>query len=53
MKRSRLDLDMSMGFLTTRVSKSDVEDWGKSRWRLRFVQWNLKEKIYFEATSLD
>ena len=27
MKRSRSDLDMSMGFLTKRISKSDVGNW--------------------------
>ena len=35
MKRSRPDLDTSMDFLTTRVLKSDVDDWGKLRKILR------------------
>ena len=29
MKRSRPDLDIAVSFLTTRVSKRDIDEWGK------------------------
>ena len=48
MKRSRTDLDTDMGLLMTRVSKSDVDDWGKLRRILRFVHCILKEKDVLE-----
>ena len=37
----------------TRVSKSDVDYWGKLIMILRFVHCTLKEKIFFGATNLD
>ena len=42
-----------MSFLTTRVSKSDVDDWGKFRRTLRFVPCTLKEKRAFGATNIN
>ena len=48
MKRSRPDLDTAVGFLTTRVSKSDIGDWEKLRWILRFVHFTHREKDILE-----
>ena len=53
MNRSRPDLETAVGFLTTRVSKSDVDDWEKLRKILKFVYFTLKEKRCFGETSLD
>ena len=36
MKRSTPDLYIAVGFLTTRVSKSDIDDWVKLKRVLRF-----------------
>ena len=47
-KRSRPDLEKAMGFLTTRVSKSDVDNWEKWRSILRFVHCTLKGKNILE-----
>ena len=52
-KRSTPELETAVGFLTTRVSKSDVDDWGKFRRMLRFFIAYSREKICFGATSLD
>ena len=41
-KSSRPDLDTYVSFLTTRVSKSEVEDWGNLRRVLSFVHCTLK-----------
>ena len=46
MKSSGPDLDTVMGFLMKRVSKSDVDNWGKLRSVLRFVHCNFKEKRF-------
>ena len=53
MKRSRPDLETAVGFLETRVLKSDVDDREKLRRILRFFHCNLKEKRCLGATSLD
>ena len=47
MKRSRPDVETAVGFLTMRVSKSDVDDWEKMKRILGFVHCNLKEKMFF------
>ena len=52
-KRSINNLETAIGFLTTRVLKSDVDNWGKLRRILRFVHSTLKEKICYIAASLD
>ena len=52
-KRSRPDLDTAVVFLTTRLSKSDVDEWKKLRRIFRFVHCTLKEKRSFGATSID
>ena len=52
-KRSIPDLETDVGFLTTRVLKSDVDDCEKLRMILRFVYFTLKENIYFRVTILD
>ena len=46
-KRSRHDLATSVGFLTKRVSNSDVDNWEKFRRILRFVHYTLKRKNMF------
>ena len=46
MKRSRLDLDTAVIVFTMRVSKSEVDDWGKLRSVLSFFHCTLKEKIF-------
>ena len=43
-KRSRPALETFMSFLTTIVSKSNIEGWEKTRRILRFVCFPLKEK---------
>ena len=43
MKKSRHDLEMAVGFLETKVSKSDVDKWEKPRRILWFVHYTLKE----------
>ena len=53
MKMSRLDLDIYVSFLTTRVSKSDVDHWWKLRRTLRFVHCTLKEKRAFGVTNIN
>ena len=53
MKGSIPYLDTAMGFLTTRLSKSDVDNREKLRRMMRFFHCTLKEKICFGATSID
>ena len=36
-KRARIDVDLTVSFLCTRVSRSDVNDWEKSRRLLRYL----------------
>ena len=52
-KRSRHDLATSVGFLTKRVSNSDVDNWEKFRRILRFVHYTLKRKTCSGAASID
>ena len=52
-KRSIPDLETDVGFLTTRLLKSDVDDCEKLRMILRFVYFTPKEKRYFRVTILD
>ena len=52
MKKSRHDLEMAVGFLERKVSKSDVDKWEKPRRILWFVHYTLKEKNLGE-TSLE
>ena len=52
-KRYRYNLYTAVGFLTTRLYKSDIDDWEKFRRILRFVHCIFKLKRYFGATSLD
>ena len=53
MKRPRPDLETVVDFLTTRASKSDVDDWEKLRRVLRFVHCTLEGKRAFGATNLN
>ena len=53
MKSSIPDLDTAVIFLTGRLSRSDVDDWGELRRILRFFHCTLKEKRCFGATNLD
>ena len=46
MKRYRPELETAVGLLNTRVSKSEVDDWGKLRSVLSFFHCTLKEKIF-------
>ena len=52
MKRSRTDLETAVVFLMTRVSKSDIDDWGELRSILRFVHCTLKEKDFWSDESI-
>ena len=53
MKVYKPDLEKAVIFLKTRVSKIDVDDWGKFRGVLRFVHCTLEEKRAFDATNLN
>ena len=43
-KRARPDLETLISFLTTRVTKSDEDDWKKLKRGLIFIQNNIKDK---------
>ena len=53
MKRCRPYLEKDVGFLTNRLSKSDVDVCEKLQRVLRFVHCTLKEKMAFGATNLN
>ena len=52
-KKSRPDLETSVSSLMTIVSNINVDDWGKMKRILRFVNCTLKSKRVFGATNLD
>ena len=52
MKRARPDLETAIGFLCTRVDKSDTDDWRKLRRVIAFVKCTLDECRIIGATDL-
>ena len=52
MKRSRPDLEPSIAFLSTRVTKSDVDDWKKLARVLSYVRCTINDTRIIGATSL-
>ena len=52
MKRARPDLETSVGFLCTRVSKSDEDDWKKLRRVIAYVQATINDIRIIGASSL-
>ena len=51
-KRARPDLETLISFLTTRVSKSDVDDWKKLKRGLTFISNTIYDKRIIGAASL-
>ena len=51
-KRARPDLETTVAFLTTRVSKSDVDDWKKLGRLLTWVMNTIEDKRIIGASSL-
>ena len=51
-KRSRPDLDTAVAFLTTRVSKSTVEDWSKLLRLLSYARQTIDDARIIGATTL-
>ena len=52
MKRARPDLETAIGFLCTRVSKSDEDDWKKLRRVIAYVQATIDDIRIIGASSL-
>ena len=52
MKRSRPDLEATVGFLYTRVSKSDEDDWLKLRRAIAFEKGTTHDVRVIGASSL-
>ena len=52
MKRSRPDLETAIGFLCTRVTKSDEDDWKKLRRVIAYVKYTIDDIRIIEASSL-
>ena len=52
MKRARPDLETSVGFLCTRVSKSDDDDWKKLKRVIAYVQSTIDDVRIIGADSL-
>ena len=50
-KRARPDIETAIGFLSTRVSKSDVDDWAKLRRVLQYLHGTLEMNRYVGADS--
>jgi hypothetical protein len=50
-KRARPDIETAVGFLSTRVSKSDVDDWTKLRRVLQYVYGTVKMSRYIGADN--
>ena len=53
MKMYRPYFETAVGFLMTKLSKSDVDDWEKLRRVLIFIYCTLEEKRAFGATNLN
>ena len=52
MKRSRPDLETTIGFLCTRVAKSDEDDWIKLRRAIAYVKCTIDDVRVIGASSL-
>ena len=52
MKRSRPDLETTIGFLCTRVAKSDEDDWKKLRRVIAYVKCTIDDIRIIGASSL-
>ena len=52
MKRARPDLETAIGFLCTRVDKSDTDDWRKLRRVIAFIKCTLDDCRIIGATDL-
>ena len=52
MKRGRPDVETTVSFLMKRVSKSDVNDWGRLRRLIGFIKKTIDEIRVIGATSL-
>jgi hypothetical protein len=50
-KRARPDIETAIAFLSTRVSKSDVDDWGKLKRVLQYLYGTLEMCRYIAADS--
>ena len=51
-KRGRMDLETSLGFLRTRVSKSTEQDWDKLRRVLEFLSGTIDDELTLGADGL-
>ena len=51
-KRGRPDLETLVSFLTTRVTKSNVDDWKNLKRGLKYVKNSIKDKIMIGAKIL-
>ena len=52
MKRARPDLETAIGFLCTRVDKSDMDDWKKLRRVIAFIKCTINDCRMIGATDL-
>ena len=52
MKRARPDLETSVAFLCTRVTKSDEDDWKKLRRVLAYIKCTINDKRVIGASDL-
>ena len=53
MKRTRPDLEPTIAFLSTRVTKSDVDDWKKLGCVLSYIKCTINDDRIIGATSLE
>ena len=51
-KRARPDIQVAVGFLSTRVTKADEDDWRKLRRLLRYIKGSLELKLTLKVADL-
>ena len=51
-KRSRPDIQTAVSYLTTRVSKANVDDWGKLKRLLQYLNGTIKLPLRISADNL-
>jgi hypothetical protein len=51
-KRGRLDIQNAIGFLTTRVSRPDEDDWNKLKRVLQYLRGTLDDKLVLGAVDI-